>query len=214
MASISFRERHPALLRVWHWLNFVTILGLLLTVLLRKTVLSFRDNAVILQNKLSEMGVTITEDQAKNIAKIFRDNMWEWHINLGLLLSFLLLLRIIAEFVSRPDLRLWNRLCKSISFLKSPQMDRKETWHYILVKAGYVVFYLALVVMVATGLALTYEETLNLGKSLEGGIKETHELLMWFFVVFIGGHFLGVTVMELTKAPGLVSDMVHGGPKD
>ncbi len=38
--------------RLWHWLNTLVIFGLLGTVFLRKTFLSWRDNSEILMSKL------------------------------------------------------------------------------------------------------------------------------------------------------------------
>jgi cytochrome b561 len=211
MANISFRERHSALFRIWHWSNFLVITGLLLTVLLRKTLLSYRANAVILQTKLHDFGVTLTEEQAQHIAKVFRDNLWEWHINLGLVLSGLFVLRVIVEIFTNSERKLLRKILRGFAFLSAPKIDKKEAWHYFAVKAGYAIFYLCLGVMVITGLSLTYEENLKLGETLADNIKEIHEFLMYFFIVFICGHLLGVTYMELSKAPGLVSDMFNGG---
>ena len=42
--------------RIWHWLNAIVVLGLLGTVFLRKTFLSWRTNSEILMTKLSEIG--------------------------------------------------------------------------------------------------------------------------------------------------------------
>lgn len=214
MAQISFRERHSGLFRLWHWCNFLIIIGLLLTVLLRKTVLSYRANAVILQQKLQELGLTIDETQAQAIAKVFRDNMWEWHLNMGLILAGLLVLRLGLEIFASSEKRVFRKILRGFEFLKAPKISKKEGLHFTFVKLGYAVFYLCLVVMVATGLSMMYKENLGLAKETVGILKEVHELLMYFFVVFIGGHLLGITYMELTTDPGLVSDMVHGGPKD
>ena len=86
--------------RVWHWLNALVIIGLLGTVFLRKTFLSWRDNAQIIMSKFSEMGVVITKEQAKVVAQTIRDGMWEWHIILGYALAFLVLYRIYLFFRS------------------------------------------------------------------------------------------------------------------
>ena len=43
--------------RVWHWIHATVILGLLGTVFLRKTFLSWRTNSEILSQKLAEIKV-------------------------------------------------------------------------------------------------------------------------------------------------------------
>jgi len=50
--------------RVWHWIHAMVILGLLGTVFLRKTFLSWRTNSELLIQKLSEINVDITVEQA------------------------------------------------------------------------------------------------------------------------------------------------------
>ena len=63
--------------RIWHWLNAFVVLGLLGTVFLRKTFLSWRTNSEILMSKLSEFSIVISEEQAKILAKAVRAGMWE-----------------------------------------------------------------------------------------------------------------------------------------
>lgn len=215
MSQLSFRERHTLLFRLWHWANFGVLTGLLLTVLLRKTLLSYRANAVILKDKLAEIGVTVTIDQAKDIAKVLRDNLWAWHVNLGLILAGLVVLRVVAEIFMRSEGRLVSKLSNGIAAWRA-RRDRPdaEAGHYSVVKLGYVVFYVCLVMMVGSGLTLTYGEGLGFPESRLELVAEVHETMMYFFLAFIVVHLVGVVRMELTKAPGLVSDMIHGGPKD
>jgi len=76
--------------RVWHWIHAAVVLGLLGTVFLRKTFLSWRTNSELLTQKLSEINLEVTADQAKVLAKAIRAPMWEWHIILGYALAALL----------------------------------------------------------------------------------------------------------------------------
>src|SRR5210317_659589 len=85
--SVSFR--------LWHWLHALVVLGLLCTVLLRKTFLSWRSNSEILATKLSSMDIEVSSEQAKLLAKAVRAPMWEWHIILGYALAILLVYRIV-----------------------------------------------------------------------------------------------------------------------
>ncbi|MEN0059456.1 MAG: cytochrome b/b6 domain-containing protein, partial [Bdellovibrio sp.] len=65
MAVVQFRKYQPLGLRIWHWLNALAILGLLLTVLLRKTFLSWRTNSALIEAKLQAAGTAITPELAK-----------------------------------------------------------------------------------------------------------------------------------------------------
>ena len=79
---------YSPIFRLWHWFNAFVVLGLLGTVFLRKTFLSWRTNSEILMTKLTEFGVDISAEQAKILAKAIRAGMWEWHIILGYALAF------------------------------------------------------------------------------------------------------------------------------
>jgi len=68
--------------------------------------------------------------------------------------------------------------------------------------------------MITTGFLMYFKAPLALSKDLVGSIKDVHELMMWFFVIFSGGHVLGVLVAEHRGEGGIVSDMIHGGRKD
>ena len=87
MQTTSFRKYQPAALRAWHWLNALTMLGILGTVLLRKTFLSWRTNAAYVETQLQEAGTTVTPELAKAIAVGLRDRMWEWHYIFGFTLA-------------------------------------------------------------------------------------------------------------------------------
>lgn len=210
----SFKKYQPLSLRFWHWLNALVIVGLLATVLIRKTLLSWRTNSVVIQEKLKAAGTDITPDFAKEIAVAIRNPLWDWHIYLGYGLTALIVGRIlIAVFVEKraDDSSLW----KKIAHIRTLSAGEKpEAAHHVLVKLGYVLFYVMAFFMVVTGLALTFKTDIGLSKELAGTIKEYHELAMWFFVGFTGLHILGVVIAENRKDRGIISDMVHGGDID
>lgn len=197
----SFRKYQPLSLRFWHWFNSIVIFGLLGTVLLRKTFLSWRTNSALIEEKLKAAGTTITPELAKDIAVSIRNPLWDWHIYLGFALCGLFLGRVlIAIFVEKK----WPGI-----------HDYKKTGlHYSAVKVGYAFFYLATALMITTGLLLTFKADLNLSKDFVSNIKEIHEFMMWFFVVFVAGHILGVVIAEIRNDSGIVSDMIHGGSPD
>ena len=87
--------------RIWHWIHATVVLGLLGTVFLRKTFLSWRANSEILSTKLSGIDISVTTDQAKMLAKSIRAPMWEWHILLVYALAALLIWRILLFFTRK-----------------------------------------------------------------------------------------------------------------
>lgn len=214
MSQYSFRKYRPLGLRLWHWLNMVVILGLLATVLLRKSLLSWRTNSALIETKLKESGTVITPELAKEIAVAIRDPLWDWHINLGFALAALLLFRVlIAIFVERrcPG----THVLKCAFGLKNlPTNEKAGAVHYTLVAFSYAAFYFVAALMVVTGFMQTFKTELGLSRDLVGTIKEIHEFMMWFFVIFAVGHVVGLVIAENRKEPGIISDMIHGGGPD
>ena len=211
----SFRQPRPLLLRLWHWLNALAILGALALVLLRKTFLSWRDNAQLIETRIHELGGTISTDDAVTLAKAIRAPMWEWHTIIGSILVGLLALRVVGALVDRTQGPVRNARVEVRRFLSLPRAERRGGVHQMIVKVGYVAFYATLAFMGASGLSMHFKDALGVSKALVETLKEAHELTMWFFVAFGVAHVVGVVVAELRGERGLVSDMIHGGePKD
>lgn len=211
---LKFKQYYPLSLRLWHWLNAFVILGLLATVLLRKTFLSWRTNSAFISQKLETIDVNITPEFAREIAVGIRNPMWDWHIYLGYALGGLLIIRILIALFAEKKCPLYSVIKNSLSLKQVSSNEKKEAFHFILVKAGYALFYLVTLFMVITGFLLTFKKELNLAKDFSGSIKDIHELTMWFFVAFVSLHLVGVIIYELTKGKGIVSDMINGGSKD
>jgi len=180
--------------RIWHWLNAITVLGLLATFFLRKTFLSWRTNSEILMTKLSEIGIEITAEQAKVLAKAIRAGMWEWHIIFGYVLAFLILYRIYLFFADTS---------KRESF---GSLDH----HHKAVRISYYIVYATLIFMSVSGLAIHFYQELNLTKEFAHDIKEIHELLSYVFVFFVPLHIAGLFVAENKDEAGVVSTMING----
>ena len=183
--------------RIWHWINAVVVLGLLGTVFLRKTFLSWRSNSELLTQKLSEINLEVTAEQAKMLAKAIRAPMWEWHIILGYALAALLVWRVILFFTQ--------------SGKHNYQNLGKETFHKKMVKISYIGIYGILVFMAVSGLVIHFYETLGLAKDAAHDIKEIHELVFNAVLIFIPLHIIGVLVAEQQDEKGIISDMVNGG---
>ena len=123
-----------------------------------------------------------------------------------------LFLRILVEIFTSQEGRLVNKLVSGFRLLKLLPQARAEARHYVGIKLTYLLFYAMLLIMMATGLYMNYGESLKLGETVDHYASEVHENLMYGILVFALGHIIGVIVSENTKAPGIVSDMINGGP--
>lgn len=185
--------------RIWHWVHATVILGLLGTVFLRKTFLSWRTNSELLTQKLSEINIEVTSAQAKTLATAIRDPMWEWHIILGYVFAALLLWRLLLFFTQ--------------SGKTNYQNYKEKTLHKQMVTLSYIAFYAILLFMAVTGLTIQFYEALSLTKDTAHDIKELHELVYNGVLIFVPLHIIGVIIAESRDEQGIISDMVHGGTK-
>lgn len=180
--------------RIWHWLNAIVVLGLLGTVFLRKTFLSWRTNSEILMNKLLEIDIEITAVQAKVLAKAVRAGMWEWHIILGYALAFLLIYRLYLFFT-------FKRTKKSFGSLPT---------HKKAVRTSYYLIYATLTFMAVTGLVIHFYQELGLLKDTAHDIKEIHELVFNVIMIFVPLHIAGVVIAENRDQKSIISTMING----
>jgi Ni/Fe-hydrogenase 1 B-type cytochrome subunit len=180
--------------RIWHWLNAAVVLGLLGTVFLRKTFLSWKTNSEILTSKLAEIDIVVTQEQAKVLAKAVRAGMWEWHIILGYALAFLILYRVYLYFRDKSPREKFSSL----------------TLHKKGVRSLYYVFYATLLFMSVSGLSIHFHEELRIAKEMAGDIKDIHELVFNAIMIFVPIHVAGVVIADATTEKGLVSSMING----
>jgi len=183
--------------RVWHWLNAFVLLGLVATVILRKTFLSWRDNSALIVEKLDAIGVAITHEQAVVIAKAIRAGMWEWHIILGYALTFLVLYRIYLYFFEK----------KEQENFESLSLHKKG------VRISYYLLDAVLVFMVVSGLLVHFHAELGLSKEGAHTLKEIHEFFYNYIWIFIIVHIAGVVIADNRDEEGLVSSMINGKEK-
>ena len=180
--------------RIWHWLNAIVVLGLLGTVFLRKTFLSWRTNSEILMDKLFDMDIEITVTQAKVLAKAVRAGMWEWHIILGYALAFLLIYRVFIYFKESSNKDSFSSL----------------SLHKKGVKVLYYVVYTTLLFMSISGFVIYFYEELHLTKDMAHDIKEIHELVFNIIMIFVPLHIVGIVIAESSDEKGLISSMING----
>jgi len=186
--------------RLWHWIHAFVVLGLMGTVFLRKTFLSWRANSEILTQELANIDMSVTEAQAKVLAKAIRAPMWEWHILLGYALAALVLWRIALFFTD--------------SGKQNYQDFNTKTVHKKLVTLSYIGIYGLILFMSISGLTIHFYETLGLSKELAHDIKEVHEFVFFYGVlVFVPLHIVGVVIADITEEQGIISNMIHGKGK-
>lgn len=183
--------------RVWHWIHATVILGLLGTVFLRKTFLSWRTNSEILSQKLAEINMEVTIEQAKVLAKAVRAPMWEWHIILGYALVVLLIWRVVLFFTQ--------------SGKENYQNFKEKSLHKKMITLGYIGIYITLAFMAISGLTIHFYEALGLSKEIAHDIKELHEFVFTAVLIFVPLHIMGVIVAENRDERGIISNMIHGG---
>lgn len=213
MNPYAFRAWRPLGLRIWHWLDALAITGLLGTVLLRKTFLSWRTNSAYLETTLREAGTEISPELAKKLAVGLRDPMWDWHYVFGFTLVGLLVLRVVVALLS-PEQRPFASAVRALRGLGTVgAAERTDARHYTAVKLFYALFYVVVAYMAVSGPLMYFSSELGLAKSVVDGLKEVHETAMWFFVAFAGVHVFGIVAAEVRGQAGLVSDMISGGEK-
>ncbi|MGZ3773142.1 MAG: cytochrome b/b6 domain-containing protein [Pseudobdellovibrionaceae bacterium] len=213
MNKYTFKKYQPLGLRIWHWVNALTIFGLLGTVFLRKTFLSTRDNATLIENKLHEAGTQVTPEVAKGIAASIRNLMWDWHFVLGFVLAGALVVRILVALFIEKKCPATNALQSLKNIKKVSTTEKSEAFHFAAVKVSHAVFYFGTLAMAVTGLTMYFRKSLNLSKETLEPIQEFHEFMMWFFIAFVIAHIIGIIRAENRHDAGLVSDMINGGKK-
>jgi Ni/Fe-hydrogenase 1 B-type cytochrome subunit len=205
----SFLKPRSIGIRLWHWLDALVLLGSLLTVGLRNTFLSASANAQIITHQMQEARTPMDQQAARDLARSIRDPMWQWHYYFGFALAGLLLFRIAIGFFS--DNSLLKDFCLGLRHLKSlERSERLLGFEFALAKFLYLTFYLLLTVMAATGLSMYFGTRLGISRSTIGTMRDVHEALLWFFVVFVVIHISGVVIAEFRGYKGLTSNMIHG----
>lgn len=189
-------KQFTPLYRVWHWIMALSVIGLLATVLLRKTFLSWRTNSEIIMSKFQEAGVEVTTELAKATAKAIRSGMWEWHYIFGLFLAISILIRIYMMVTKQAEMPLTK-------LIKAPKEQKLQYTVYL-----FLCFFVMM--MTLSGGFLYYHEALGFSKDSIHWVKEAHELMMWGIVIFVSLHLAGVLKHEFETKEPIVSKMIHG----
>ena len=188
------KNRYTRSRRFLHWAIALSLLFTLMTIFLRLTWMNKNTVAEIMTNELSRLDVKINEDQAVSIAKSIRSPMWEWHVYSGYLLIALYCIRMFVFMVQGVPFR--NPISRT-----ARSREKFQSWTYIL-------FYFLLGASLTTGMLILYgpESTHHL-------MEELHEKSLYWLLVFIILHFMGVLLLELGEKKGIVSKMISGKNK-
>jgi cytochrome b561 len=208
--SSYFIQKHSPVIRIWHWLTFIIITSIIVTVLLNSTIMNQRDNIKVVQNVLKSKEVTVTDDQAFAVTREYEDKLWGVHKILGYAVAILLLSRILLELVQPSDEKLSSRIKDAMGLKKKNDNNKKEYIHYLRVKLGYLLFYLLLLCMALTGLGLAFGRDFGFSRGLHDTIKEIHSLGQYCMYAFVFIHLCGVIVADIKNSKGIVSGMIHG----
>jgi len=206
-----FIQKNSAAVRIWHWLIFLIVISLIVTVLLESTVLNQRKNAPEVQTILKEKGVEVNNNQAFAVSHLYGEKMWNIHKLLGYGLAFLFLSRIVIEFTLSKEEKNQTRIKKALFLYKQPGQDKKEIKHYLLVKGSYMLFFLLLFIIVTTGLIISFGADLGLSVPVRHTIMGVHGFVQYLIYAFIIVHLVGVIRSDIGNYKGMVSRMINGG---
>ncbi|SDJ01600.1 Cytochrome b [Pedobacter sp. ok626] len=204
-------KKHSGVVRLWHWLNLLIIIGSLLTVLLNSTLFDVKHNSSYVQQQLQTSGVSVTAQQAKSVAHGLEDKVWDIHIYFGYALVALFLFRLIAEFFQPGRQRFFSKLKDAYRDYRARSQRSTPALHDLTVKSLYLIFYILLAIMALTGLFMAFDEELGINKATSHSIKDFHGFCMYLILIFIAVHIVGVLLAERKEGKGIVSDMINGG---
>jgi Ni/Fe-hydrogenase 1 B-type cytochrome subunit len=208
--SSHFLQQHSVMIRIWHWLTFIILSAVMITVLLNSTLMNQRKNAVMVQDLLKAKGVTVTSDQAFAVSREYEDMMWNLHKQLGYGLAFLFITRILIELVVPGEEKVYSRVKKAMGLYKQNEANKSEYRHYVWVKRGYLLFYTFLFIMILTGIGLALGRDVSFIGKIHREIKTVHSVCQYFMYAFVLLHLFGVIINENSNAKAIVSGMIHG----
>jgi len=92
---------------------------------------------------------------------------------------------------------------------RSFQKANNNSKHYLLVKYGYLLFYVMIIVVAITGLGLAYEDVPYL-KSIRNPIIQVHSVVQYLIYFYLIVHLAGFIKVDTTVNKGFVSRMIDG----
>ncbi|TWP23756.1 cytochrome b/b6 domain-containing protein [Apibacter muscae] len=178
--------------RLLHWSMALTIIFILITIFLRLGWMNKNIMATIIFNNLQENNIKITQKEAVSIAKNIRGNMFNWHVYIGYVLLGLYLLRITYIIIKKGKFRTSSLIKYSL----------KKKFQSLV----YLIFYIGLGITLITGLLIQ-----NAPKEYAQSLKSIHQLSLYFMLIFLVFHMIGIFIGEKSTDKGIVSAMINGG---
>jgi Ni/Fe-hydrogenase 1 B-type cytochrome subunit len=203
-------KKYSSSIRFWHWANAVVITGSLLTVLINSTILKPWTSAGLIADKLKEKGINVTDEQTRSVAFALADRVWAIHVYFGYVLAGLFLFRIILEFFELADQKLLRKIRSARRSFLLNRENRVTARNEMSIKTLYAMFYVFLMIMVVTGLALAFRDDITVIRQMHF-IRDIHEFTMYLILGFLIIHLAGVFLGERKRHKGIVSDMINGG---
>lgn len=180
--------------RLIHWALAFTFLFILLTVFLRTGWMNKGSMGNIIQENLSQSGITISKEDAAKIGKEVRRPMWQYHVIAGYVLIGLYVIRIAITI--RQGVGFANPFAPD-----SSTKEKFKSWIYIL-------FYGLVCVSLFTGFMVV-----NGPKNLKDAMETVHVQSLYYAITFIALHIGGVLIAEISSEKGIVSNMISGSKK-
>ena len=185
------RTKYSNVYRIIHWGIAISFLLLLITIFLRLTWMNKYNMAAIIQDYLSGTDQVLSQEQLIDLAKKIRQPMWNWHVYIGYVLVGLFSIRFILPVFGH--MKIQNPFGKNLSTKMKFQ------------KWTYIIFYLCVIVSLATGLMIEFGS-----KEFKKPMEEIHVLGIYYLIAFIGTHLAGVLIAEFTDQKGIISRIVSG----
>ncbi len=217
--KVSFFNLHySAAIRIWHWLTFLLITASMVTVLFASTLFEHDEPRPVnnVQNQtVQKVNAEQKFDPSKQspeekAAHMYANKIWDVHKIIGFGLCFLLLMRVVIEVSRSKDERLITRINKALAIKVNSKEDEQNKRHYVLVKWGYVLFYVFIFIMATTGFILAFDHA-AIFKNISRPAREIHGFVQYLIYAYILAHIVGVIRSDLGEQPGIVSAMINGG---
>lgn len=187
--------KYSKVYRIIHWAIAISFVLLLITIFLRLTWMNKSNVAAIIQDYMKDTDQHLSQEQMIALAKKIRQPMWKWHIYIGYVLVGLFSIRFILPTFG--EMKFQNPFGKNQS-----AKVKFQKWTYIL-------FYVCVVVSLATGLMIEFGPS-----TLKDPMEEIHVLGIYYLLAFIAIHITGVLIAEFTAQKGMVSRIISGSDTD
>lgn len=204
-------KKYSSSLRLWHWVNTIIICGSLITVLINSTITSGQNTSFLIKNELQKSGAIISDAQVRSASHALSDKVWDIHVYFGYGLAALLLFRLGLESFQLTDQKFIRKIKSTYHQFQRTKKNREIVRHELSVKIIYAFFYMLLLIMVTTGLTLTFKNGLGIPRSIGHTIQDVHGFCMYLILIFITAHLAGIFLAERKESKGIISDMINGG---